>query len=154
MLQIVHALPTDSQTLKEIAILSKGYWGYSQELMAKWAQGPIITPQSIAVAVVYKGVLESSIVGWYRLWDGSKTALLDDLWVLPAFIGQGIGRSLFQHAVSQARSSGSLSIELDADPNAQAFYEHMGCYKVDEKLSDWLRPIPRMRYDLTPDLAG
>ena len=154
MLQIVCALPGDSQTLKEIAILSKGYWGYSQELMAKWAQGPIITPQSIAVAVVYKGVLESSIVGWYRLWDGSKIALLDDLWILPDFIRQGIGRSLFEHAAAQARSAGSFSIELDSDPHAQAFYERMGCYKVGEKLSDWLRPIPRMRYDLNPDLAG
>lgn len=154
MLQIVRALPDDSADLKEIAIASKGFWGYPEDMMSKWAQSPIITPQSIAIAVVYKAILENSSVGWYRLWDGSKIAILDDLWVLPAFIGQGIGRSLFMHAVSQARSEGSLAIELDADPNAVPFYEHMGCYKVGEKLSDWQRLIPRMRYDLGRDIAG
>jgi GNAT superfamily N-acetyltransferase len=154
MLQIIRALPKDSAALKEIAILSKGYWGYPDDMMSKWAQAPIITPQSIAIALVYMAVLESAIVGWYRLWDGSKTAILDDLWVLPDFMGRGIGRSLFQHAVSQARSGGSLAIELDADPNAFAFYERMGCYKIGENISDWQRMIPRMRYDLTPDLAG
>ncbi|MDR3578171.1 MAG: GNAT family N-acetyltransferase [Anaerolineaceae bacterium] len=155
MLQIVRALPADSAALKEIAILSKGFWGYPQDLMAQWAHSPIITPQSIAAAAVYKAVLETAAVGWYRLWDNSKTATLDDLWILPAFMRQGIGRSLFQHAVTQARAFGALSIELDADPNAVPFYERLGCYKFGEKLSEWQRLIPRMRYDLPPsdDLA-
>jgi len=149
MLQIVRSLPADAQTLKEIAILSKGYWGYPENLMSQWAGSPIITPASIAVADVYHALVDTSAVAWYRLWTGSKTAILDDLWVLPAFIGQGVGRSLFLHAVSQARTSGALSIELDSDPHAQPFYERMGCYKIGETLSSWQRLIPRMKYDLS-----
>jgi len=139
MLQIVRANPEDSEELKQIAILSKGFWGYSEDLMSQWAHSPIITPKSITYATVYKAVVDTSTVGWYRLWDNAKIATLDDLWILPAFMGQGIGRSLFQHAVSQARSFGALSIELDADPHALAFYEHMGCYKIGENLSEWQR---------------
>ena len=150
MLEIIRALPADSAALKEIAVLSKGYWDYPEQLISHWAQGPLITPQSITIALVYKAVVDASTVGWYRLWGGSEIANLDDLWVLPAFIGHGIGRSLFQHAVSQARADGALAIELDADPNAQAFYERMGCYKIGENISDWQRLIPRMRYDLSP----
>ena len=153
MLQIIRASPVDSPTLKEIAILSKGYWGYSEQLMSKWAQSPIISPESITAACVYKAMVEGTTAGWYRLWDGAKTALLDDLWVLPDFIGQGIGRQLFQHSVNQARKNGALAMELDADPNAAPFYEHMGCYKIGEKMSEWQRMIPRMRFELKHNLA-
>jgi RimJ/RimL family protein N-acetyltransferase len=152
MFQILRALPADSDTLKQIAIASKGYWNYSEELMTQWANSPIITPASITAAAVYKALVDTSTVGWYRLWTGDKTDILDDLWVIPAFIGKGIGRSLFQHAVAQARADGALYIELDSDPNSQPFYEHMGCINIGESLTPWDRYIPRMRYDLTrPD---
>jgi GNAT superfamily N-acetyltransferase len=149
MIQIVRAELQDSVLLKEIAVASKGHWGYSDHLMTEWAQTPIITAESIAADVVYKARTELSVMGWYRLLPHSATAILEDLWVLPAFMGKGIGRALFEHAVAQARHFGVQNIELDADPNAAPFYERMGCRVIGESLSEWRRTIPRMRYDLT-----
>ncbi len=51
---------------------------------------------------------------------------LDDLWIDPDWMGQGIGRLLFQHAEGQARRSGATRMEWEAEPNAIAFYEKMG----------------------------
>jgi GNAT superfamily N-acetyltransferase len=149
MIQIVPAELRNSALLKEIAVAAKGHWGYPDHLMTEWAQTSIITAESIAADVVFKARTESSVMGWYRLVPRSVTAILEDLWVLPAFMGKGIGRALFEHAVDQARRFGAQNIELDADPNAVPFYERLGCRVIGESLSEWGRIIPHMRYDLT-----
>lgn len=149
MFTIIRAVPQDSLMLKEIAVAAKGYWGYPNELMAEWAQTPIITAESIAADIVFKAWTRPSVMGWYRLLTPSETAILEDLWVLPAFMGKGVGRGLFEHAIGQARQNGAQNIELDADPNAAPFYERMGCRVIGESLSEWGRNIPRMRYSLT-----
>ena len=149
MFQIIRAQPQDSATLKEIAIAAKRYWGYPDHLIAQWAQTPIITPESIAADNVFKACAQASVIGWYRLLNRPPTVILEDLWLLPAYMGKGIGRALFEHAVDQARRYGALEIELDADPNAAPFYAKMGCRVIGETLSEWGRAIPRMSYSLT-----
>jgi GNAT superfamily N-acetyltransferase len=146
--RIVRAQPQDSVILKEICITSKGYWGYPDHLMSQFAQTPIITPESIVRDIVYKACVDAATVGWYRLLRQAPVAILDDLWVSPAFMGKGIGRALFQHMVSQAQSLGALVIELDSDPNASPFYERMGCSTMGQSLTEWGRTVPRMRYSL------
>ncbi len=146
--KVLRAKPEDAPELREIALASKGYWNYPAHLMAQWAQTPIITAESIVKDVVYKLGDESTILGWYRLLVDVSPMVLDDLWVLPQFIGKGLGRTLFEHAVGQARAYNAQSFELDADPNAKLFYEKVGCVVVGETLTEWDRKIPRMRYSL------
>jgi GNAT superfamily N-acetyltransferase len=57
---------------------------------------------------------------------------LDNLWVLPEHIGHGIGKQLFQHALEQGRTQNVSILKIEADPNAQSFYERMGARKVGE----------------------
>jgi len=148
MIEILRAQPHDSPILKEIALAAKGSWGYPQETMAAWAQTPLISAEAIAADRVYAARLGPEMAGWYRLRLEPPPAMLEDLWVLPAFMGRGIGRSLFQHAVSQAREYNAGTFELDADPHAVAFYERMGCRVTGQVRSEWGRMIPRMRFDL------
>jgi GNAT superfamily N-acetyltransferase len=148
-LTIVRAQPDDAALLRTICIAAKGHWGYSAALMAAFAQLPIITAESISSDIVYKACLADTTVGWYRLLAKPPTAMLDDLWVVPDQIGQGVGRALFQHMLAQAVLLGAQAVELDADPNAVPFYERMGCQTIGETLSEWGRMIPRMRYEPT-----
>jgi GNAT superfamily N-acetyltransferase len=122
MIEIIRAQPQGAALLKEIAVAAKGYWGYPDHLMAKFAQSPIITPESIVADTVFIAQVDAVTVGWYRLLTGAETTILDDLWVLPACMGRGVGRTLFTHAVEQARGQGAQAIELEADPNAAPFY--------------------------------
>lgn len=148
---IVRAEPADVDLLRKIAIQSKGYWGYSSKWMERFAQSPIITVESIARDVVFKACLENATAGWYRLLSQMPTAILDDLWVLPALIGRGIGGALFCHAKAQAERLGARAIELDADPNAVSFYERMGFRTIGESLTEWGRYVPHMRCNLAKD---
>jgi GNAT superfamily N-acetyltransferase len=147
-IEINQAKPEDSERLKQIAITSKSYWGYSEHLISQWAQTPLITPESIVKDRVYAACINSFIIGWYRLLIRLPVVVLEDLWVLPDYIGKGVGKKLFEHGIWQANLSGAERLELDADPNAEPFYTRMGCQVLGEKISEWGRTIPHMVYNL------
>jgi GNAT superfamily N-acetyltransferase len=153
MIEIIRAEPGDAAFLKQIALAAKSHWGYSKDLIAQWGQTAIITPEAIEVDVVYKASNGESCMGWYRLVLQDHPVrtgiILEDLWVLPEFMGKGVGRALFEHAMAQAGDLGAPFVELDADPNARPFYEKMGCEQIGETLSEWGRQLPRMRYSLS-----
>jgi GNAT superfamily N-acetyltransferase len=47
-------------------------------------------------------------------------------------MGQGLGRLLFEHALERCKGQDIHSLLIEADPNAQSFYEKMGARKVHE----------------------
>jgi ribosomal protein S18 acetylase RimI-like enzyme len=55
---------------------------------------------------------------------------------MPEFIGLGIGKQLFRHALATARERGYKTLQLEADPNAIGFYEKMGMHKIHEHRSE------------------
>ena len=72
------------------------------------------------------------------------------LFVLPEFIGKGIGEKLLLNAVEQAKSLNAISMTLLADPNAEEFYKSQGFIAVDKKESSVKnRFLPVMQKDLT-----
>ena len=147
-IEIRKARPADSDALRRICLESKRSWGYSDQFMSRFAQEIVVDPKSIAQDQVFVASLETDVVGWLRVLVEREPVILDDLWVLPKAFGRGVGRALFAKAVSVVRSTGGARFELDADPNAQRFYEHMGCVKIGETFTSMGRYIPRMRYSL------
>ncbi len=91
-------------------------------------------------------------MGWHRVTFHGPRAELEDLWLEPGFIGQGHGRTLFEHAVGIARGAGAQRIEWDAEPYAQGFYEAMGGVEIGRTPSaaEAGRTLPRMRLALEP----
>ena len=148
MLEIIRAKPVDRSILREIAIESKGYWGYKTFLMEEFAKAPIITRESIEHDPVFKAMRDGATAGWYRVFPHVPVAEIEDLWVLPAEIGTGIGRALFQHACKIAREAGCSAAAWDADPNAVGFYEKMGAVVIGQSWSEWQRYLPRLRIEL------
>ena len=58
----------------------------------------------------------------------SKVTHLNKLYVLPAVLGQGAGKSLLQHVLAYSAEQGDRVIELNVNKRNTAigFYEHMG----------------------------
>ena len=86
-------------------------------------------------------------VAYYSLKHDDEYLWLDNLWVLPEFMGQGIGKQLFQHALERSRARGASILKIEADPHAQAFYERMGATKIGERhtrVDDQPRNLPVM----------
>jgi predicted GNAT family N-acyltransferase len=50
----------------------------------------------------------------------------------PEFIGKGNGKRLIKSVIELSNKKFAKRIILDADPNAQKFYEHFGFSKYDE----------------------
>ncbi|MBL8092442.1 MAG: GNAT family N-acetyltransferase, partial [Anaerolineales bacterium] len=76
---------------------------------------------------------------------------LGHLWVLPEYIGKGIGKQLLGHALERCKLLNISSLKIYADPNAQTFYEKMGAKKIGESKSDLFgqeRILPLMEIHL------
>jgi len=63
------------------------------------------------------------------VWTAKLDAYLEELYVVPALRGQGIGRVLLREAMDVARAEGAVNIELgtsEDDEAARALYESEG----------------------------
>jgi predicted GNAT family N-acyltransferase len=145
------ALVGEAAVLRSICLQSKRSWGYSEEFMARFSEQTIMDATSISTDYVVVACQGETIIGWLRILTNRAPMILDDLWVLPTVFGNGVGRLLFTEAVSVAKKLGRSEFELDSDPNAQGFYERMGCIKVGETFSSMGRYVPRMRYAVVAD---
>jgi GNAT superfamily N-acetyltransferase len=147
--EIERALPQAHQKLTEIAHAAKRLWGYPESWMRRWRDALTITPVFITENEVYTASVNDEVAGFYALIGSGAKVTLDHLWVMPSQIGAGIGRQLFNHAVEVARQLGATELEIEADPNAVAFYERMGATRVGENvytLEDQPRRLPLLTY--------
>lgn len=58
---------------------------------------------------------------------------------------RGVGRMLLAHLEAAAAASGATTIEIDADPNAEAFYLHLGAQRVGKVAAPTARDPQRVR---------
>ncbi len=73
---------------------------------------------------------------FYAMVVTPDTADLDHLWVDPRFIGRGVGRQLFEHAVRTAREAEITSFTIESDPNAEGFYRRMGAVAIGQTVTE------------------
>ena len=135
-LKIIRATPDRSRTLSAIAFDAKRYWGYPERWLELWAPLLTITPEFIRTHDTFTVELDGTAVGFYALSFGPERASLEHLWVLPQAMGRGVGAGLFRHALKRCRAAGARVLEIESDPYAQGFYEHMGAHKVGEVRAD------------------
>ena len=132
MISIVRTKPEFADTLTQITISAKRHWKYPEKWIQLWLPQLTITAEYVSENEVWAASDEGRIVGYYALRQVNRDCWLDNLWVLPGFMDRGIGRSLFEHALGRCRELDGSILKIEADPNAQGFYEHMGARKVGE----------------------
>lgn len=145
---IVKADPSNADELTQIALASKAYWGYSAEFMDSCKNELTVTSSKITepTFTYFVAIHQNKIAGFYALENLSEMRLeLEALFVLPDLIGQGIGKKLFHHAMLQAKNNGISEVEIQGDPNAEAFYLGMGArlsgHKESLSIPDRLLPL-------------
>ena len=140
----------EAEQLTSLLLRSKAYWGYDAEFMQVAAQHMCITPEFIQENRSFVLELNRKMVGLSSLVHRGDVLVLDYLFIAPAFIGQGWGQRLWEHAVSLAMREGYKAIQLDADPFAMGFYQKQGAVVVGESVSCLRagRKLPVMRLDL------
>jgi GNAT superfamily N-acetyltransferase len=129
-MQIIRAAPNDAEALTAIAFAAKRHWGYPETWIEAWRDALTVQPESIRDHNIHMAIVDKQIVGFYGLSQQPGKLLLEDLWVLPAAMGKGVGRQLFAHALAQAQARGFATIEIESDPNAEGFYLKMGSRRI------------------------
>jgi GNAT superfamily N-acetyltransferase len=93
------------------------------------------------------------IVG-FASWLGTGNIIeIEDLFVDPERMRQGIGRALVLDLIAIARGHGVRRVEVTANQHALAFYETVG-FVVDHEVTTMFGPAPRMRMDIPPAGGG
>jgi GNAT superfamily N-acetyltransferase len=70
------------------------------------------------------------IIGFATLAAGDGAGELEDLFVDPAWMRRGVGSTLIEDTAGITESKGWSRIEVDANPDALAFYERLGFLAV------------------------
>jgi len=149
-LEIRRARPAEAGTLTEIAHSAKRHWDYPEGWMEIWAPALTFKPGDVEAADTFAAVLKDELVGFYRLRVHQPGARLEDLWIKPLFMGRGVGRALFEHALARCRAMGVQVLTVESDPHAQGFYEKMGMRKIGQRPSDVdrQRSLPILEMDV------
>lgn len=141
----------ESALLSDLLFRSKAHWGYLPEFLDTWRSQLVLSPEKIASGHVYVAEEDGQVLGYLALnaLEGEMIEL-DDLFVSPEAMSNGVGRRLWDQAVKVGRDLGYCCMEWDADPFAEPFYRHMGAYAVGFTKSTYFaeRILPRMAFDL------
>ncbi|MBP8311045.1 MAG: GNAT family N-acetyltransferase [Burkholderiaceae bacterium] len=124
------ALAGQAALLTDIAMRSKGHWGYSPTDLARWREELTLAPATIVACPTWVAWIDESAVGFYQLQTGATQWVLEHLWVHPDGMRRGIGRALLRHAVRLAAEQGAHALAIDADPHAEPFYLACGACRV------------------------
>lgn len=122
----IPASEEDCEQLTQVAKIAKQHWGYTDEWMQLWEEDLTITPAKFANQTIVKGEVDGVLAGFYALAYEEGLVELDGLWILSEYHGKRIGKTLFHHAVHQAKKEGYSSLQLYADPYAEGFYQKLG----------------------------
>jgi GNAT superfamily N-acetyltransferase len=120
----------EARLLSELALRSKGHWGYDQAFLDACRAELTLTPEDVETRRVTVAERDRQVVGFYALAGDPPEGTLADLFVAPERIGTGVGRALWEHAMVAARTLGFERLTLEADPGAKPFYLAMGAHRI------------------------
>ncbi len=122
----------DNEILSEITKKSKAFWGYSEEQILEWNDNLTISKNYIESNATFKLLDGNKVIGYYSYILEKTVAKLDNLFVLPEYIGKGLGKYLIDDFLTRMRNQKVKKIILDSDPNAEEFYLKIGFKKIGE----------------------
>ena len=134
-----NALPEEATIITQLTLDSKRFWGYPEEYMVVWNDDLTISPEYIEQNMVVVAEVDNQIVGYVSIIeeepenihevDNYKVSggfFLDNLFILPSHMRQGIGERLYMIAIDWCKLRDVKKLHVVSDPNAKDFYEKMG----------------------------
>jgi len=102
---------------------------------------------------IYILTATDELIGFYAFKPkNQKVVILDFMFIEPVYIGKGYGKILMNDFFQRVKKMEFEKIILDADPNAERFYERNG-FKVTGKLKSSIKDrfLPIMEMKIKPD---
>lgn len=128
-LEFRRARPDESDALTALAHEAKRHWGYRDEALASWRNDLTVAAETLGDRPTVVVEIDGELAGFYQLSTTGAVVELEHFWVRPAYMGRGIGRALLEHAAHEASDAGFEELQIDADPNAERFYQACGAVR-------------------------
>lgn len=150
MLRIRPAREEEVGLLSDLALRSKGYWGYDAEFLEACREELTITAERLGTESIWVAETAEGVAGFTSVLGGGEEAELMDFFVDPAHIGTGVGRALWDRTIEVSRKLGARRLRIEADPNAEGWYQARGARRVGEAASGSIpgRMLPLLELDL------
>ena len=148
-LAIRDAVPDDMATLRDV--FRRSSLSNDGDRMNLLAHPDVLEYSGEGVAERRTRVAEAEgrIIG-FATWLGTGAVTeIDDLFVDPDWMRQGVGSALVADLIGQALQRGARRVEVTGNPRARAFYEQVG-FTVDHEVDTLLGPGLAMHLDLVP----
>jgi GNAT superfamily N-acetyltransferase len=145
------AEPDEAELLTALTRRSNAHWGYPQAMMDRWAEMLSVSSATIRDGQVVVAVRNGVVVGYYQIAGEPPHGELADLFLEPEVIGTGLGRALWEHAVTSARRAGFHTLTLESDPHAERFYLRMGAERIGEREVTPGRALPLLQVTFHPE---
>jgi GNAT superfamily N-acetyltransferase len=150
-MEIIKAEIADSEILTVITKKSKAYWGFSEDILKEWEHLLTITKDYIEKNKVYKLVQNDQFIGYYSYFSTDENTIkLDNIFILPEFIGKGFGKILMNDFLKNIKQLGINKITLDSEPNAEKFYLTFGFEtigQIESSIKDRYLPIMELQIE-------
>ena len=119
------AIEEDIQAINIISIQSKAYWGYPDAWLERWKDDLTISKPEINELEILIIQKDNVPIGFSALFEDEQNYEIRHLWLKPDYIGKGLGKQLLHETIKEIVRK-EKPIFVEADPNAEAFYERMG----------------------------
>jgi GNAT superfamily N-acetyltransferase len=130
MIAIRPARRQELWALSELAVRSKGYWGYDVDFLEACRPELTLTEDRLHAETIRVAGTGTSLLGFHSVLVQGQDAELMDLFVDPEYIGLGVGLALWEDALDVARRQGAARVRIEADPNAEPWYRRRGAVWV------------------------
>ena len=121
--------PSELRKLSGLCQRSKAHWGYSEDMLKAFRPELTIRKKDLETDAVMLAEDKRGIAGVVQVSKADGDFALEKLFVDPDRLGEGTGRILYVWACRVARENGAKALHIDADPEAAAFYEHLGAIR-------------------------
>ncbi|MDY7094957.1 MAG: GNAT family N-acetyltransferase [Acidobacteriota bacterium] len=147
----------ESALLSDLALRSKGSWGYPREMLESMRQELTYSPEVLEEHPAFVVEMDGKVAGFYTLEPiAAGESRADDgvelgaLFIEPHRQRSGLGRLLLEHAAAEARRLGYAVLVIQGDPNAGDFYQRMGAIPAGTRPSGSIpgRELPMFHLDL------
>lgn len=128
------AWPDEAPALSALCMRSKGHWGYDAGFLEACHDELTVSARQLNATLIVCDC-GGRLAGVAQITPLDGDADLSLLFVDPPFMGQGIGRALFDWCVTTAHRMGAARLMIESDPNAVAFYIRQGAREIGEAAS-------------------
>ncbi len=126
---------SDLKRLNEISVESKKHWEYPEEWIEHWRNDLTLLPHHLQEQTVMVVERTTQIVGFCSITENESSYEILHLWIVPSYIGKGYGKILLQQTIDAVVKNDKVVI-VEADPNAEPFYQNQG-FKTFDKVESY-----------------